>query len=387
MIQREAAAKAVQLVGQYPVLTITGPRQSGKTTLCRMAFSDKDYSSLEEVDERLLAQEDPRGFLSRFPDGAVIDEIQRAPDLLSYIQTIVDRENREGMFILTGSQQFELLENISQSLAGRTALLRLMPFTLAEAYGDDPSAVSMEQMLYTGFYPRIFDKGLNPTEAMQFYVNTYVERDVRTLINVRDLRQFEIFLKLCAGRTGQIVNLSSLGNDCGINHETVKRWLSVLEASYIVHLLRPYYKNFNKRLIKSPKLYFWDTGLAAFLLEIQNETQMATHPLKGMLFESFAVSELLKQRFNAGRTDNLYYFRDNVGNEVDIIRDFGVEIEAVEIKSGQTASRDHFKGLAYLSRLTESVRKSTLVYGGEKRFVRHEVGVVPWRKVGELRDA
>ncbi len=382
MIEREAASKALKLASQYPVLTITGPRQSGKTTLCRMIFGDKAYVSLEDVDERGFARSDPRGFLNRFPEGAIIDEVQRAPDLLSYIQTIVDENRKDGFFILTGSQQFELLESISQSLAGRTAMLKLMPFTLTEAYGPDISNVSLEKMLYTGLYPRIFDKGLDPTEAMSFYVNTYVERDLRMLINVKDLSKFEIFLKLCAGRTGQILNMTSLGNDCGVNHATVKSWLSVLEASYIVKLMRPYYRNFNKRLVKSPKLYFWDTGLAAFLLGIQNEKQMATHPLKGMLFESFVTSEMLKHRFNAGKTDHLYFFRDNSGNEVDLICDHGIQLDAVEIKSGQTVASDFFKGLTFLSNLTDAVRQSYLVYGGEKQFIRgNNIQVTPWRRI------
>lgn len=383
LVPRDAEAKALELAGQYPVLTITGPRQSGKTTLCRMIFPDKAYVSLEDIDERSYAQQDPRGFLARFPGGAVIDEIQRVPGLLSYIQTMVDEKQRDGFFILTGSQQFELLENISQSLAGRTALIRLLPFTLGEAYRDSAD-ISMDRVLYTGFYPRIFDKNLNPTEAMLFYVNTYVERDLRMLINVKDLSKFEIFLKLCAGRTGQILNMSSIGNDCGINHATVKSWLSVLEASYIIKLLRPYYKNFNKRLVKSPKLYFLDTGLAAFLLEIQNETQIATHPLKGMLFESFIVSEFLKRRFNAGKTDNFYFFRDNIGNEIDLIADHGLGMNAFEIKSGQTVNRSFFKGLSYLSRLTDDVRQSYLLYGGNKNMVRQNIHVVSWRDISDI---
>ena len=236
MIEREAASKALQLAKQYPVVTITGPRQSGKTTLCRMIFAEKDYVSLEDVDERQYAMNDPRGFLNRFPNGAVVDEIQRVPDLLSYIQTIVDDQQKEGFFIITGSQQFELLEGISQSLAGRTALLRLLPFTMNEAYDFKQFNISLDQVLYTGFFPRIFDKKLNPTEAMLFYVNTYLERDLRLLINIKDLPKFEVFLKLCAGRTGQVLNMSALGNDCGVNHATIKSWLSVLEASYIIKL-------------------------------------------------------------------------------------------------------------------------------------------------------
>ncbi len=384
MIPREAASKALQLAAQYPVLTITGPRQSGKTTLCRMIFGDKDFVSLEDIDERQYAQDDPRGFLGRFQKSVVIDEIQRVPDLLSYIQTIVDARQEEGLFILTGSQQFGLLEDISQSLAGRTALLRLLPFRMNEVYKPGNSPTSLDEVLYTGFYPRIFDKKLDPTEAMSFYVGTYVERDLRLMINVKDLSKFEIFLKMCAGRTGQVINLSSLGNDCGINHATVKNWLSVLEASYIVKMMRPYFRNFNKRLVKAPKLYFLDTGLAAFLLDIQNARQMATHPLRGALFESMVVSELLKCRFNAGKTDNLYYFRDNVGNEIDVICDHGIHLDALEIKSGQTVAKDFFKGIEYLAKLTDAIRDSYIVYGGDKTYTRNNVRVVSWMSMEDV---
>ena len=385
MITREISKKTLQLAKQYPVVTITGPRQSGKTTLCRMLFKKKKYVSLEDIDERNFAMQDPRGFLNRFPDGAVIDEVQRVPDLLSYIQTIVDKKQKEDFFILTGSQQFELLETISQSLAGRTALIKLLPFTFCEAYGSRKRPPSLDKVIYTGFYPRIFDKKLNPTEAMSFYINTYVERDLRMLINVKDLSKFEIFLRLCAGRTGQILNLSSIGNDCGVNHATIKSWIAVLEASYIVKLLRPYYKNFNKRLVKSPKLYFLDTGLASFLLDIQNETQLKTHPLKGHLFESFVISELLKSRFNVGKTDNLYYFRDNIGNEVDLVCDDGYKINQMEIKSGQTISSDFFKGLKYFSALNKDISHSYLIYGGVESYVREGVKITGWRDIGNIR--
>lgn len=384
MIPREAASKALQLAAQYPVLTITGPRQSGKTTLCRMIFGDKDFVSLEDIDERQFAQHDPRGFLGRFQKSVVIDEVQRVPDLLSYIQTIVDARQEEGLFILTGSQQFGLLENISQSLAGRTALLRLLPFRMNEVYRTGDRIISLDEVLYTGFYPRIFDKNQNPTEAMSFYVGTYVERDLRLMINVKDLSKFEVFLKMCAGRTGQVINLSSLGNDCGVNHATVKNWLSVLEASYIVKMMRPYFRNFNKRLVKAPKLYFLDTGLAAFLLDIQNARQMAVHPLRGALFESMVVSELLKCRFNAGKTDNLYYFRDNVGNEIDVICDHGIHLDALEIKSGQTVAKDFFKGIEYLAKLTDAIRDSYIVYGGDKTYTRNNVRVVSWMSMEDI---
>lgn len=381
MINRDIREKVKHFAAQYPVVTITGPRQSGKTTLCRMIFPERQYMSLEDMDSRRFALQDPRGFLHALPDGAIIDEVQRAPELLSYIQTIVDENQREGFFILTGSQQFELLAKVSQSLAGRTALVKLLPFTYREAYGGCAKPPPLDKVLYTGLYPRIFDKGLNPTEAMAFYVNTYIERDLRLLINVKDLSRFEVFLKLCAGRTGQILNLTSLGNDCGISQPTIKSWISVLEASFIIKLLRPYYKSFNKRLIKSPKLYFLDTGLASFLLDIHDPQQLATHPLRGALFESYIISELLKQRFNAGRTDNLWYFRDNVGNEVDVVLDNGQTVDQIEIKAGRTINADFFKGLKYFSSLNKDVARSMLVYGGDESYTREGVDVASWKNI------
>jgi len=370
VLERTMKQKMILLSKQYPVITVTGPRQSGKTTLCRMAFPDKAYVSLEDPDKRRLANEDPRSFLDRLPNGGIIDEIQRVPDLLSYIQTRVDEANKEGIYVLTGSHQFLLLDSVTQSLAGRTALLKLLPFSFTEAYArSQRGTVSLDTLLYTGFYPRIYDKRLNPTESHANYVATYVERDARALINVKNLSQFEKFLKLCASRTGQILNLNSLGNECGITHNTARSWLSVLEASYLVYLLRPHYKNFKKRLIKSPKLYFLDVGLAAYLLDIFDGRHMVNHPLKGALFETFIVSELIKARFNRGLPDNLYYFRDNIGNEVDILLDFGSAVIPVEIKSGMTLSSDSFKGLRYYKKIAgETTPASILFYGGNDSY-------------------
>ncbi|RJP78479.1 MAG: ATP-binding protein [Desulfobacteraceae bacterium] len=386
IIKRDVSEKVLQYAGQFPIITITGPRQSGKTILSRELFAEKPYVSLEDIDERLFAQNDPRGFLGRFPDGAIIDEVQRAPDIISYIQTIVDNRKKDGMFILTGSQQFELMERISQSLAGRTALVRLLPFSLNEAYSSFRDLPSVDEVLYTGSFPRIFDKKLDPTEAMQFYVNTYIERDLRKLINIKDLSKFEIFLKLCAGRSGQILNYSSLGNDCGVNHNTVKSWLSVLEASYLIKLLQPYYRNYNKRLIKAPKLYFLDTGLACFLLNIVNQDQLSSHPLKGALFETFVMTEILKKRFNSGKTDHLYFFRDNSGNEVDLICDYGEEVKAIEIKSGQTVAEDFFKGLLYFAKLHGKELESHIIYGGNQTYKRNQVKVVGWKDLKDKID-
>ena len=383
MIPRTIAPKIVQYSKQYPVVTITGPRQSGKTTLCKMLFHDIPYVSLESIEERSFATADPKGFLDRFPDGAVLDEIQRIPDLLSYIQVRVDASQKAGQFIITGSQNFELLNTVSQSLAGRTAIARLLPFSFDEVTSLQPLGTA-DQLIYTGFYPGIYDKQLNPTEALSFYVNTYIERDLRLLINVKDLTRFETFLKLCATRCGQIVNLSSLGNDCGVNHNTIKSWLSILEASYIIKLLPPYYSNLGKRLIKSPKLYFIDTGLASFLLGIQHVEHVPAHPLRGGLFENMIVSEFLKKRFNQGKTDNLYFLRDSRGREVDILLDYGSYLDMVEIKSSKTLGGELFKGLAYFKTQYTQTRNSLLVYGGDLSGVREGVQTVPWDTMTSL---
>ncbi|MBS1259700.1 MAG: hypothetical protein MAG551_02780 [Candidatus Scalindua arabica] len=368
MIERVVKKQILRLAKQYPVVTITGPRQSGKTTLCQALFPHKSYVSLENPDNRRVAVKDPRQFLADFPDGVVLDEIQKAPELLSYIQGIVDEKQKEGMFIITGSQQFELMDSITQSLAGRTALVKLLPFSYEEIYGQKKRRQDINKIIFKGFYPRIFDKRLNPTEALAFYMATYLERDVRSIIQVQDLSRFEMFLKICATQTGQILNLSHLSNECGIAVNTVKSWLSVLEASYIIFLLRPHHKNFRKRLIKSPKLYFIDVGLAAYLLDIQDETHVKNHPLRGSLFETFVVAEILKRRFNTIKTNNLYYFRDNVGNEVDVLMDMGSEVIPIEIKSGQTMNDEFIKGLSYYRTLNPAVKQSWLIYSGDKYY-------------------
>jgi hypothetical protein len=382
MIRREMESTIRRLAGQYPVVTITGPRQSGKTILCRFLFPEKKYFNLEAPDIRSFAQNDPRSFLAECSGGAIIDEIQRVPDLLSYIQVEVDEKQMPGQFIVTGSQNFQLLQSVSQSLAGRTALLTLLPFSIDEL--SKQKKLSLDQVLYTGLYPRIYDHNLNATEAMAGYVNTYIERDLRMMIHVKDLSAFEKFLRICAGRTGQILNLSSLGNDCGITHNTIKNWISLLEASYIIKLLQPYYKNYGKRLIKSPKLYFLDTGLASYLLGIQNEQQMQTHPLRGSLFESFIISEVLKKRFNSAITDNLYYFRDHKGFEIDLIIYKGDSVDAVEIKSGATINTDFFTNLEYFKKLGSSLDKAYLIYGGNTRRIQNSVEIFPWNQLGNI---
>ena len=381
MIRRTIEAKILQYAKEYPVVTITGPRQSGKTTLCKMIFPKRAYISLEDLDTREYARKDPRSFLEEaIKSRAIIDEVQRVPELFSYMQTVIDRENKEGLLILTGSQNFQLLESITQTLAGRTALATLLPFSYNEIFKN--KTPSLEKALYAGFYPRIHDKNLNPTEALSFYTTTYLERDIRSLINVKDISKFESFIKLCAARTGQILNISNLGNDCGINHNTARSWLSVLEASYVIHMIRPHHKNFRKRVIKSPKLYFVDVGLACYLLGITSIKHLVHHPLKGALFETLVVSEILKSRFNTGRLSNLFYFRDNIGNEVDLILDYGSIADSVEIKLGKTVTNDFFRGLNYYKKINKRhSRNSFLVYGGDKSYAHSNHNVVSYKDI------
>lgn len=384
MIKRLLERSLLRLAKSYPVVTITGPRQSGKTTLVRNVFPEKPYVNLEAPDIRQVAITDPRRFLERYPKGAVIDEVQRVPELLSFIQTIVDNSKKTGLFILTGSAQFELISNINQSLAGRTAILRLLPFS-SEEISSTISTYSLNKILFTGSYPRIFDKNLDPTEALSFYTNTYIERDVRQLLNVKDLSQFETFLRLCAARTGQILNLSNLGNDCGINHNTASSWLSILEASYIIFRIRPHFNNYSKRLIKAPKIYFYDVGLASYLLGIEESSQIETHPLRGHLFETYIVSEILKKRFNSVKDNNLYYFRDNVGNEVDILLDYGNKVLPIEIKSGSTFSEDMLRGLNYYNKLAHNFTDTPyLIYGGTDSYRYKDFSILSFKNISAL---
>jgi predicted AAA+ superfamily ATPase len=384
IIPRTIEPIVASLAATHPVLTITGPRQSGKTTLCRRVFPDKPYVNLEAPDVRRFAQDDPRGFLATYPDGAILDEIQRVPDLLSYIQVIVDEQQRAGQFIITGSQQFEVLNTISQSLAGRTALLKLLPLSIEELVAAEMLS-SVDNLLLKGFYPRIHAQELAPTQALGDYLVTYVERDIRQLVNVKDLAHFEKFVRLCAGRIGQLLNLQSLGNDVGISHTTARAWLTLLEASYIVFLLQPWHGNFSKRQIKSPKLYFYDVGLAAFLLGLESEAQVSRDPLKGNLFENMAVVEALKFRLHRGKRSNLYFYRDGKGNEVDLLLAFGRDLFPVEIKSGATIAPDFFKGLKTFARVAgELPWGGGLVYGGAEIQLRSDARVYPVSRMHEL---
>lgn len=374
ILTRTIESSLVDAVQHYPVVTITGPRQSGKTTVCRKVFPEKKYVSLENMDTRSFAREDPRGFLAGLPDGAILDEIQQAPELPSYIQTLVDERQQNGLFILTGSQQFEVATVINQSLAGRTALLKLLPFSLQElgAYADQRS---IDQLLLSGFYPRIWKEALKPSQALGNYIETYVERDIRQLVAIKDLSLFQRFVTLCAGRVGQLLNFNNLAADTGVSHQTARNWLTLLEASYIVFRLPPYHATIKKRLVKSPKLYFYDVGLAAYLLGLENDLHVSRDPLRGNLFENMVVMEALKYRLHHGRRSNVHFYRDSNGKEVDLFLLYGRDIFPIEVKSGMTINKDYFKNLRSLAKEFDFPFGSGLIYGGEISQVRHDTEV------------
>jgi predicted AAA+ superfamily ATPase len=381
IIQRDIGPEVKQLFGQYPVVTITGPRQSGKTTLAKLIFPELPYYSLENIATRDRALTDPIGFLSNLTDGVILDEIHRAPDLLSYIQGIVDDYNKPGLFILTGSNQFSMLEHITQSLAGRTAMLKLLPFSFKEVRAIS-GEMHTNELILRGLYPGIHSRNLNPNKAYRNYYETYIERDLRQIINIKDLDVFRRFVKLCAGRVGQIWNASNLSNDTGVSIHTIQSWISVLQASYIVFLLPPWYGNIKKRLIKSPKLYFHDVGLASYLLDIETEVQLNRDPLRGALFENLIISELMKRRYNQGLDSNLYYYRDRHGNEIDIIAGTRDLLELFEIKSAQTFTKDFLKNLRYMNKLLDRRIKSlTLVYDGKEEGMIENIRLVPFRRL------
>lgn len=386
MVVRAASQKLKQLVTKFPVVGLLGPRQSGKTTLAKELFPKKPYVSFENQDTVLLAIRDPRAFLSAYKNGAVFDEIQRAPQLLSYLQELVDAHKKKaGLFVITGSQNLLLLETITQTLAGRIAFIQLLPFSLAELRDTNFGKQTLDGFLFRGGYPRLYQQRIAPTDYYPNYLLTYVERDVRQIKNISNLALFQRFLKICATRTGQQLNYSAIANDCGIDQKTVLNWLGILEASFIAFRLQPYYNNLGKRLLQMPKLYFYDTGLCSSLLEIENEKQMANHPLRGALMENLMIIELLKSRLNRGLRSNLFYWRDRTGNEIDLLLDQSDAVVPIEIKSSTTFHLDFLKGIRYWQKLNPKLKSSYLVFNGKDGQV-EKTKILNWKNIDKIKN-
>lgn len=379
---REALPTLKRLAAQYPVVTLTGPRQSGKTTLAKTTFPSHRYVSLEEPDIGEFARTDPRGFLADVGNTAILDEVQQVPQLLSYLQSMVDTDPTPGRYILTGSHNLSLRQGVSQTLAGRTGLLTLLPFTLRETWDSRPP--SLDEVLFKGFFPRIHDRQLDPSQALGFYVGTYLERDVRQLAAIQDLARFQTFVGLCAGRTAQILNYSDLAADAGVSVNTAKNWIAVLEASYLVRRLQPYHANLSSRLSKSPKLYFLDTGLAAWLLGVREASQLRNHPLRGALFETLVVSEAWKAGENVADPVPLFFYRDSQKKEIDLVLERGDGLDLLEIKSGATVSTDWFRHLAWGRENIPRVKNCNLVHGGDASRIQSGIQIRPWTDCAEV---
>ena len=365
MIKRDIEPVVLKAARDFPVVTLIGPRQSGKTTLVKAIFPNHTYCNLENPETRALAQNDPKSFFAQFLAPLVIDEVQRVPELLSWIQVFSDESGKNGEYILTGSHQLRLHEAVSQSLAGRTAILRLLPFSMNELSRITEEPLNKENVMLKGFLPRIYDHKQEPLDAYRNYFQTYVERDVRQLVNLRNLVQFEHFIKLLAGRVGQLLNLSSLANEVGVSSMTLKEWVSILEASFVIYRLPPYYRNFGKRLVKTPKLYFVETGLAAWLLGIETPEQILRDPLHGGLFENLVVMDALKTRLNAGRDPSLYFWRDGNGHEVDLVFERQRHLIPVEIKSSMTWHGDFAKNIKWMQKSLPDIDSGHIVYAGD----------------------
>ncbi len=386
MIARTLEGRLKYLSGKFPAISVIGPRQSGKTTLVRSAFSDYDYFNMENLNDRTAMEQDPLRILrSHVQSGIIIDEVQKVPELFSFLQVVCDESVKMGKFILTGSQNFLLLEKISQSLAGRVAICNLLPFDVAELKGAGLQSEYIDDKLFHGSYPALFDRGIPPLDYYPSYIQTYVERDVRDIMNIGNLSLFQRFLKTCAGRTGQLLNLSSLGNDLGITYKTVRSWISILEAGFILFLLPPYHRNYNKRLVKSPKIYFYDTGLLCTLLDIRSPQQLFSHYLRGGIFESYVISEYKKLRHHRGIPPAAYFWRDNAGHEVDLILEAGNGLLAVEIKSGETLNSEMFNGLRYFRKVSGLFEdRCFLIYGGDRNYSRKHGRVLGHGSIEEL---
>lgn len=391
MIIRALETKLRELADFYPAVAVTGPRQSGKTTLCQMAYPDKAYVSLEALDQRAFAQEDPRGFLAQYHDGVVIDEIQHVPDLLSYLQVEMDANPKAGRFILTGSQHFGLSQSIAQSLAGRCGILVLLPPGLEELRSFPSIPSDLFRLLWQGAYPRIYDRDIPAHQWLADYTATYVQRDARQVINIGDLQAFSAFLRLCAGRTAQEINLSKLGGDAGVSHNTARSWISVLETSYIIHRLPAWHVNIRKQVVKAPKLHFFDSGLLCYLLGVREPQQLALHPLRGAIFESWVISEVYKFHVNRGIHPSLFHYREARGPEIDLLIQKDQDFEAVEIKSGATIHDEFFKNLTRLSKRFQqndgpNVHGKHLIYGGPESQSRSKGKVVSWEHLPKWQD-
>ncbi len=389
MLNRDLEKYLLNISKKFPVISVTGPRQSGKTTLIRKVFSSYDYISLENLDNRNFAKNDPNNFIKQFTEkGIILDEVQRVPEFFSYLQGYIDASQSLGKVVLSGSQNFLLSEHISQSLSGRVKVIKLLPFSYNELRDSLSKDISIEELVFNGMYPVIYDRKLSPWEWYPDYIETYIERDIRSIKNINDLSLFQKFLFLCAGRIGQLLNMNSLANECGISHNTVNSWLSILESSYIIKLVSPYYKNFNKRIIKQKKLYFYDTGLACNLLSINNKEQLSSHYLKGALVENFILIEIIKTFYNRGEKKEIYFFRDSNGNEVDFIYEInGADFKAIEVKSTGTVRDDLFKGLIYWKKLVNSSDKNlSLIFTGDKSFDYKFGSVVSWKDVSSGMD-
>jgi uncharacterized protein len=385
LIKRELSNSINNSMHGFPVVTITGPRQSGKTTFAKMNFPDYEYVSLENPDSREYATSDPKDFIKRYSNKVIIDEFQRVPELSSYLQGHIDKINEPGMYILTGSNQFEYLHSVSQTLAGRTIILKLLPFSYNEIYSGSNKITDLNEVIVNGFYPRIFDQKLQYKDFYNSYFETYIQRDVRAIVNIHNLNDFQKFVRLCAGRTGQIVNLSNISNQVGVSHNTIKGWLSILQASFIIKLLYPYHKNFSKRILKSPKLYFLDTGLACNLIGISRKDQLDSHPLRGELFETYVFSELLKLKFNKGSVSNYYYFRDSHQNEIDFLIESGDGLIPIEVKLNSTPRKIHFKNINYFNKLTDNISKNYLIYSGVDNDHRYNCNIIGYQNIADVK--
>lgn len=383
MINRLIASKLLNMATKFPIISVTGPRQSGKTTLCKALFVNYQYVSLENPDQKEFAKSDPKGFLSKYNRNVIIDEVQNVPELFSYIQGIVDENKENGRYILTGSQNFLLLEKIGQTLAGRVYIHHLLPFSYTELKEKYP--IDLLSNIYKGGYPRIFDNEIEPSDFFPSYVQTYVERDVRSMLNIKDLSLFNNFLKLCAGRIGQLFNASNIANELGVDYKTVQNWLSLLEASFIIYKLQPWHVNFNKRVVKSPKIYFYDTGLACYLLGLRNKEEINLHFAKGALFENFVVTEHVKATWNCGNALSAYFWRDNAGHEIDLLVENGQKLKIVEIKSSQTIKKDFFKGLTHFEKMAENYTVDKfVVYGGNESREQFNTKIWSWGSVDKI---